>query len=35
VPLLCRAGVDSALLHAVADASAAKHGREMPGTDIP
>jgi C-methyltransferase C-terminal domain/Putative zinc binding domain/Methyltransferase domain len=35
VALLCRAGVDSRLLGAVADASPAKHGRRMPGTDIP
>ena len=30
-----RAGVDSSLIAAVADASTAKHGRRMPGTDIP
>jgi hypothetical protein len=35
VALLCRAGVDRALLPAVADASPAKHGRRMPATDIP
>lgn len=35
VALLCRAGVDSSLLPAIADASPAKHGRRMPGTDIP
>jgi hypothetical protein len=35
VALLCRAGVDSRLLPAIADASPAKHGRRMPGTDIP
>jgi hypothetical protein len=35
VALLCGAGVDSTLLPAVADASPAKHGRRMPGTDIP
>jgi C-methyltransferase C-terminal domain/Putative zinc binding domain len=35
VALLCRAGVDSSLLGAVADASPAKHGRRMPTTDIP
>jgi hypothetical protein len=35
VALLCRAGVDSSLLPAVADASPAKQGRRMPGTDIP
>ena len=29
-----RAGVDSSLIAAVADASIAKHGRRMPGTDI-
>jgi hypothetical protein len=35
VALLRRAGADRALLPAVVDASAAKHGRRMPGTDIP
>jgi hypothetical protein len=35
VALFSRAGVDSRLLGAVADASPAKHGRRMPGTDIP
>jgi hypothetical protein len=35
VALFCRAGLDSGLLTAVADASPAKHGRRMPGTDIP
>jgi C-methyltransferase C-terminal domain/Putative zinc binding domain/Methyltransferase domain len=35
VALLCRAGVDSSLLSAVADASPAKRGRRMPATDIP
>lgn len=35
VALLCRAGVDSSLLPCVADASPAKQGRRMPGTDIP
>lgn len=35
VALLCRAGVDRGLLPAVADASPAKHGLRMPGTDIP
>jgi hypothetical protein len=35
VALLCRAGVDRALLPAVADASPAKQGRRMPATDIP
>ncbi len=35
VALLRRAGVDSGLLPAVADASPAKHGLRMPGTDIP
>lgn len=34
VSLLCVARVDSALLPAIADASPAKHGRRMPGTDI-
>jgi hypothetical protein len=35
VALLCRAGVDRSLLPAVADASPAKQGCRMPGTDIP
>jgi C-methyltransferase C-terminal domain/Putative zinc binding domain/Methyltransferase domain len=35
VALLCRAGVDSRLLPAIADASPAKQGRRMPATDIP
>src|SRR5262245_12571348 len=35
VALLCSAGVDAELLPAVADASAAKQGCRMPGTDIP
>lgn len=35
VPLLVLAGADRALLKAVADASAGKQGRRMPGTDIP
>jgi hypothetical protein len=35
VALLRRAGVDRGLLPAVADASPAKHGLRMPGTDIP
>jgi hypothetical protein len=35
VTLLRRAGVDGGLLPAVADASPAKQGRRMPGTDIP
>ena len=35
VALFSRAGVDSKLLAAVADASPAKQGRRMPGTDIP
>jgi hypothetical protein len=35
VALLCRAGVDAGLLPAVADASPAKRGSRMPGTDIP
>jgi hypothetical protein len=34
VALLLKAGVDSSLLPAVVDASAAKQGRRMPGTDI-
>lgn len=35
VGLLSRAGVDRSLLRAVADASPAKEGRRMPGTEIP
>lgn len=35
VPLLVFAGADRTLLQAVADASVAKQGRRMPGTDIP
>jgi hypothetical protein len=35
VALLRTAGIDSSLLPAVADASCAKQGRRMPGTDIP
>jgi len=35
VPLLVRAGIDRVLLPAVVDASAAKQGCRMPGTDIP
>ena len=35
VALLCQAGVDSRLLPAVIDASPAKQGLRMPGTDIP
>ena len=35
VALFSRAGVDSRLIVAVADASPAKQGRRMPGTDIP
>ena len=35
VALFCRAGVDASLVAAVADASTAKQGRRMPGTDIP
>lgn len=35
VALLRRACVDRALLPAIVDASAAKHGLRMPGTDIP
>ncbi|OBF27890.1 transferase [Mycobacterium sp. ACS4331] len=35
VSLFSRAGLDSTLLAAVADAAPAKQGRRMPGTDIP
>ncbi|MCX4093206.1 methyltransferase domain-containing protein [Nocardia sp. alder85J] len=35
VALFARAGLHRGLLAAVADASPAKHGRRMPGTDIP
>ena len=35
VALFSRAGIDSRLITAVADASPAKQGRRMPGTDIP
>jgi hypothetical protein len=35
VALLCLAGVDSALLPGIVDASPGKHGLRMPGTDIP
>jgi hypothetical protein len=35
VALFSRAGINSRLLAAVADASPAKQGRRMPGTDIP
>lgn len=35
VALFSRAGLDATLLPAVADASPAKQGRRMPGTDIP
>jgi hypothetical protein len=35
VALFSRAGLDARLLAAVADASPAKQGRRMPGTDIP
>jgi C-methyltransferase C-terminal domain/Putative zinc binding domain len=35
VALLRRAGADRALMHAVVDASPAKQGLRMPGTDIP
>jgi hypothetical protein len=35
VSLLCLVGVDSTLLAGVADASQAKRGRRMPGTDVP
>lgn len=35
IALLCKAKVDRDLLPAIADASPAKHGLRMPGTDIP
>jgi hypothetical protein len=35
VALFARAGIDSRLIAAVADASSSKQGRRMPGTDIP
>jgi hypothetical protein len=35
VALLCQAGIDSSLLPAIVDASPAKRGLRMPGTDIP
>lgn len=35
VALFSRAGADRSLIGAVGDASPAKHGRRMPGTDIP
>lgn len=35
VATLARAGADRSLLPAMVDASPAKHGRRMPGTDIP
>ena len=35
VALFSRAGVDSSLIGAVGDAAPAKHGRRMPGTDVP
>lgn len=35
VPLVCRAGMRADLLAAVGDASPAKQGRRMPGTDVP
>jgi len=35
VSLLLHAGLDATVLPAIADASPAKHGRRMPGTDIP
>jgi hypothetical protein len=35
VSLFSRAGISTRLVTAVADASPAKHGRRMPGTDIP
>lgn len=35
VPVLCHAGIDATLLPMLADASTAKHGRRMPGVDVP
>ncbi len=35
ISLLCLVGADTTLLAGVADASEPKHGRRMPGTDIP
>jgi C-methyltransferase C-terminal domain/Putative zinc binding domain len=35
VVLLCQAGIDSALLPGIVDASTAKRGLRIPGTDIP
>ncbi|MFB9909152.1 class I SAM-dependent methyltransferase [Allokutzneria oryzae] len=35
VALLCRAGIDSVLLPAIADAAPAKHNRRMPGSGVP
>jgi C-methyltransferase C-terminal domain/Putative zinc binding domain len=35
VSVFCRAGIDSQLVAAVADASPVKQGRRMPGTDVP
>jgi hypothetical protein len=35
VALLCQAGIDSDLLPGIVDASPAKRGLRMPGTDIP
>jgi SAM-dependent methyltransferase len=35
VALMCKAGVDSRLMPAIVDASPAKQGLRMPGTDIP
>jgi hypothetical protein len=35
VPLVCHAALDATLLAAVGDASPAKQGKRMPGTDIP
>lgn len=35
VALLCQAGADRGLLPGIVDASPAKHGLRMPGTDIP
>jgi hypothetical protein len=35
IALLCQAGLDTTFLPGIADASPAKHGLRMPGTDIP
>ena len=35
MPLICRAGLDAGLLTMVGDASAARQGHRLPGTDIP